>query len=235
MKNPILFSALAISLATSAATAQTVILADDFTGVSKTNNVATITSWNTEVGFNAGTSFTAFNDGGGAANYHDVQADKLDPDASVFGGGTDGWYIDFSLALDASTSAIDLTSLSLTSYAITGGGALRNKQGTIDWELTISGDNGYTQTSAIGTSSDFGGGQTATTTIDLSTFADLVAGENYSARLFVTKTQAGGDDTHMSLGDFSMSGNVTAVPEPSSFGLLSGMLAIGWIMARRRQ
>jgi len=78
--------------------AQVVILADDFAGVSKAANVATV-AWDTENGVNSATTITAVNDGGGAANYFDVQTDELDVNASVWS-ATDGWNISFTFTLD---------------------------------------------------------------------------------------------------------------------------------------
>jgi hypothetical protein len=202
-----------------------VILADDFSGVSKTGSTATISAWDTEIGFDAGTTFTA------SDNYFDVQSGMLDVDASVFGGSGPGWDITFTLDLDANTSSVSLDSLYLLSVPLNNAGVIRTRSdGPVDWTLSITGNNGYNGGSTavvVGTSASFAGTSSADTAIDLTTLPDLVANETYTFNLFV-ENNAAGNDTYMGLDDFSLTGTVTAIPEPSALALLglTGLAAL---------
>jgi hypothetical protein len=183
------------------------ILADDFTGVSKAGNVATITAWDTADGITVGTTLTALNDGGTAANYFDVNAGELDPNATVWDSPAgDGWNVYFSVTLDARTASIDLTILDLTSWSINDGGVHRNNSGAHTWTLTIVGDEAYGTQSASGDAT-YGGAKSASATIDLSGMGNLVADENYTFKLRVTKKD--GDSTYATLDNVSMSGVIT--------------------------
>jgi hypothetical protein len=182
----------------------TQILADDFTGVSKTNNVATITAWDTADGVVAGTSFTALNDGGTAADYFNVRAGELDPNASVHA-PNDGWDVSFGVTIDADTVGIALTSLELTSWAMNSSGITRTTTGGHAWTLSITGDGAYGTQSASG-DAIYGGGSTASVVIDLSGLDSLVAGENYTFKLGVREASVGSDSTYAALDDISLAG-----------------------------
>jgi len=211
--------------------AQVVILADDFDGVGKAANVATV-AWDTENGVNSATTITAVNDGGGAANYFGVQDDELDVNASVWG-ATDGWNISFTFTLDAGTSSIDLSSFNLNANLTNNSGAYRNGSQVNDWTLSITGDGAFGTQTASNTSSHASPptGGLAGTSIDLSSFGNLVQGETYTLDLGVR--QVSGDNTYVSLDDISLSGTITPVPEPSS-ALLFFLGLAGLALLRRK-
>jgi len=194
-----------------------VILADDFTGVSKSGSTATITAWDTENGVTATTSFPAVNDGGAAASYFDVQAGELDVNATVWA-SNDGWDVSFDVALSAGTISVDLSSLDLTSWSVNSSGVKRTNSGAHAWTLTITGDGAY-GTQSASADADYGGGQSATASIDLSSLGDLVAGENYTFTLGVREAASGSSNTYATLDDFTLNGT-TVIPEPASLALL---------------
>lgn len=181
-----------------------VILSDDFAGVSKSGSTATIASWDTNFGVTASTSISAVNDGGGAANYFNVQAGELDVDASVWN-ASDGWDISFSVTLDESTKSIELHSVVLDSNAISSSGVHRTKTGGATWTLAVTGDGAYGTQSASRVA-DYVGAIAASCQVDLSGLGPLIAGENYT---FTVKVRySSGDLTYISLDSLSLSGMV---------------------------
>lgn len=207
-----------------------VILADGFDGVSKTtsSNVATIASWDIEAGVAAGTSFTAVDEGGAAALYEDAQIEELDVDVTVWSVG-DGWDVSFTFALDAGIVSIDLDTFDLVANVTSNGGTYRSATNSDrQWTFTITGDGAY-GTQSASTTTTYNNGNVAAnqpTSIDLSGFDDLVAGENYTATVGVRWVS--GDLTYMSLDSVSLSGT-TIVPEPAALALigLGGLLIAG--------
>lgn len=210
-----------------------VILADDFTGVSKSGSNASITSWNTEQGLSATTSFPAVNAGGSPVNYFDVNAGELDVNSDVWT-PTSGWDISFDVTLDAGTTSIDLTSLDLVSWSINNSGGKRTNSGAHTWTLTIVGDGAYGTQSASSDAS-YGGGQSATAALDLTGLGDLVAGENYTFTLGVREAASGSSNTYATLDSFSLEGTVNegpVIPEPASLAM--GLIGLGLVAVRRR-
>lgn len=224
-----LLASLTASLALAGTSNADVILADDFTGVSKSGSNATITSWDTENGVTATTSFPAVDEGGSAANYFDANAGELDVNASVHN-TNDGWDISFDVALSGATVSVDLSSLDLNTWAINSSGDRRNNSGPHTWTLTITGDVAYGTQSASGDASF--SGKSAAASIDLSGLGDLVAGESYTFTLGVREGATETSNTYASLDDFTLNG-VATIPEPGSLALLAlgGLL----ITSRRRR
>jgi len=227
-----LLAGLTASLALVGTSDAAVILADDFAGVSKSGSNATITAWDTENGVTADTSFPATKVGGGngTGDYFDVNAGELDVDANVWE-TTQGWDISFDVTLSGPTLSVDLTSLDLTSWSINNSGGKRTNNGAHAWTLTITGDGAYGTQSASADAA-YGGGQSATASIDLSGLGDLVAGENYTFTLGVREATSGSSNTYATLDDFTLNGT-TVIPEPGSLALLGlgGLL----IASRRRR
>jgi hypothetical protein len=231
---PIVIAVLAGLMATSASAAT--ILADDFAGVTKVGSTATIASWNTEDGVTAGTSFSAFNDVGGAANYlaNPARASALDVNASVWGSG-DGWDITFTVALNPSTAEVALNTFDIASIVTSSGGGDRflNQETTYAWTLNITGDNGYGTQSATSNMTIAQGGapRTGSLAIDLSGLDNLVNGENYTFSIGVRL--ASGDQTYMALQSVALDGEITAIPEPASLAM--GLTGLAMIAARRHR
>lgn len=213
-----------------------IILADDFAGVGKAANVATIASYDTQEGVIAGLTFTARTgtDGTGAAANYFTNAptnDELSPASR----NDNGWNLTSSFALDADTRSISLTSLNLFALAVNSSGSDRNVNSDTPttWTLSITGDGSYgTQSASV---VDIFATQpvqgTADPVIDLSSLGDLVAGENYTYRISMQRNS--GTFMFVTLDSLSLEGDITLIPEPSSTALL-GFGAVALMLRRRR-
>ena len=220
-----------ILLSTTAAHSAT-ILADDFTGVSKVTNLATIASYNTQNGVTAALTFTARTgtDGTGAAANYKARPNELDPNSR----NDFGWNLTSSFVLDASTQTISLTNLSLFALAVNNTSADRavGSDTPITWTLSITGDGSYgTQSASV---VDVFAAQvvqgTADPVIDLSSLSDLVAGENYTYRMSMMRNS--GDIFFITLDNFSLEADISLVPEPST-ALLGAIGALALLRRRR--
>ncbi len=234
MKSPLRLLA-GILISTTAAHSA-VILADDFTGVGKSTNVATIGSYNTQNGITASLSFTSRTgtDGtGAAANYftNASTAGELSPDSR----NDSGWNLTSSFSLAAGTQSIDLTSLNLFALAVNSSGGDRNvgSDTPTTWTLSITGDGSYGTQSAsvVDVFAQQPAQGTADPVIDLTTLGDLVAGENYSYRISMKRNS--GDYFFITLDSFSLEGNITPVPEPNA-AILLGLAGTLLLLRRKR-
>jgi hypothetical protein len=208
-----------------------IILADDFAGVGKATNTATIASYDTQNGVTAALTFTARTgtDGTGAAANFEARANELDPDSR----NDKGWNLTSSLSLDAGTQSISLTSLNLFALAVNSSGNDRHVDSNTPttWTLSITGDGSYgTQSASV---VDIFAQQpaqgTADPVIDLSSLDDLVAGENYTYRISMMRNS--GTYMFVTLDSFSLEGDITPVPEPASLALVG----LGGLMMLRRR
>jgi len=140
-----------------------------------------------------------------------------------------------SFSLDAGTQTISLTSLNLFALAVNSSGADRhvNTNTPTTWTLSITGDGSYgTQSASV---VDVFAAQpvqgTADPVIDLSSLGDLVAGENYTYRMSMVRNS--GEIMFLTLDSFSLEGDITPVPEPSTTALL-GLGGLALILRRRK-
>lgn len=69
--------------------------------------------------------------------------------------------------------------------------------------------------------------------IDLSSISALQNLTNPVSFQFVTAT-TGNFNASLEWDDIALNGTVSAVPEPSTFAIFAGLLALGWVMFRRR-
>lgn len=210
---------------------QTIVLSDDFALTSNPDGTSTasIAAWDTENGVNAGTSFSAFDDGGASANYFSTTT-ALNVSSTVWNNTSDGWDVSFTFALDAGTASISLTTLDLSAIVTNNSGVARSGGGDREWTFELTGDDAYGTQSASVISNFTNASPTGE--IDLSGLGNLVAGENYTASIGVRYVS--GDNTYMALDSMTINGNLTPVPEPSAFGLLAGCFGLTWVMLRRR-
>lgn len=208
-----------------------VILSTDFAGASKVGPVATISSWDTEDGITASTSFNAVNEAGNPVGYSSVQPSALDVATSVWS-PTDGWDVSFTTALAGPTLSIQLDTFEIGGIVTSSGGSDRflNTNTTYAWTVSITGDGGYGTQSASANMLIASGGapRIGSTAIDISSLDDLVAGENYTISVGVRLVS--GDQTYMALNDITLNGN-TIIPEPASLMLLG----LGSITLLRRR
>ncbi len=142
----------------------------------------------------------------------------------------------FSFSFDvANGTNVDLTSLTYTARASTQG------PGTLGLYWDYGSDNFST---LLGSFSP-GANTNFSVNLDLSGAATIVgSGQTIEFRLIeVGNTQADGTGGTTSNGTtwirssslFNLNGTVTVVPEPSSYALLGGCIALVWVMVRRRR
>ena len=142
---------------------------------------------------------------------------------------TDNDYLQFSFTVEAGQT-VDMGILSWQEFS-------RNPdRGASDWSIFVSYDD-FANSSLMGTGATIG--WTLNTTqyyeqsVDLSGEATLIAGETATIRLYMYgKTNGNNSNSEVGFDSFSFA---TAVPEPSSFALLGGLLALGHVMVRRRR
>jgi|AntRauTorckE6833_2_1112554.scaffolds.fasta_scaffold29844_2 hypothetical protein len=209
-----------------------VILASDFTGVSKSGNIADSFSWDTVNGIDTPTTSLAFVDPGNsnaALSFFNVTANEIDVNENIGTGGQ--WKTSFVLNLNAGTSAINLTTLDLNVRLANGSGG-DNTTGSKDgiYTVQILGSTSSNLGSASSPVIEYASVSGNAVSIDLSSFADLNQSETYTVNLSLIRDD-GNFGHHISLQDLSLSGSITAIPEPS-IALLG---AIGFLVLLRRR
>jgi hypothetical protein len=212
-----------------------VILADDFGDVlnaNKTGHTANLGAWNTVNGITAPSTSLLFFDGGTAtpASFHTGTSTdgEIDVNNNMTAGG---WDTSFDLVLDGATSTIDLTTMVIDLRLTNGSGGAqttgaKSGQMLVELEGSISG--------VLGTA-DLGGNIAYPTdvyqrTVDLSGFATLDGSETYTITLQARGTGFG---HHKSLQAFTLNGDTSAVPEPTTTALL-GLGGLALILRRRK-
>lgn len=205
-----------------------VILADDFTGVTRSGNTATISSWDTVSGIDAPSTSLDFFVGGTttAVSFFNV-ADEIAVNRNMT---ADGWDTSITFELDSATQSIDLTTLVLDIRLTNNSGA----------NNTTASKNGRMIAVLEGSSSGVLGtidpGNLSypsvehTRTLDLSGLASLDGSETYTLKIQARGTGFG---HFKSLQALELNGDITPVPEPGSLALLGlgGLL----VASRRRR
>jgi hypothetical protein len=104
---------------------------------------------------------------------------------------------------------------------------------TRNYEILFNGTTSLAgPTSPIGTRADGKAGMDVVS-IDLSSISALQNLTNPVSFQFVTAT-TGNFNASLEWDDIALNGTVSAVPEPSTFAIFAGLLALGWVMFRRR-
>lgn len=138
---------------------------------------------------------------------------------------TDNDYLQFSFTVEAGQT-VDMGILSWQEYS-------RNStRGAASWSIFVSYDD-FTSSTFIDAGAAANGGTVYTEqSVDLSSEATLIAGETATIRLYIYgKTNNNNSNSEIGFDSFSLA----TVPEPSSFALLGGLLALGHVMVRRRR
>jgi hypothetical protein len=215
-------------LAVSAVAHAGLILGTDFTGVDTTNGpTATGITWtpNGVVLASTDLTFTGIRKSDGTAyspaffSAKGTPADNIQINANIETTGP--WSFSFTLT---PSSAISLTNFTLGYRAITGSGADQGPARSAVYTLAIS--QGATSLgSAFDNVSDAGGGTPDgdVANIDLSTFA-LSAGVAYTFTLTVSSSGTLGNN--VAIDNLALNGNITAVPEPGSTGVVVAAAAV---------
>jgi hypothetical protein len=221
----------------SAASAAT-ILSTDFTEVTTDDSSGTVSnvSWDTVTGLNTPASTLNFvgnsEDGGGTLGFFDT-ADLISVDYNLSNEGSFEFTI-ANLSLDGGTSAIDLTALSLLLDGTTNSGATQVDANDRALEVTvelIGSSSGSLGTSSF--SADEPGGGTGTTyTVDLTSFPSLGTSESYDFIINIDDVAEAG--VNASMDDFLLTGNLTAIPEPSTLFFI-GLIAGSVVLRRKRR
>jgi hypothetical protein len=136
---------------------------------------------------------------------------------------TDNDYLQFSFTVEAGQT-VDMGTLSWQEYS------RNNTRGAASWSIFVSYDN-FATSVLKGTGVAIQGSYNEQS-VDLSSEATLIAGETATIRLYMYgKTNANWSNSETGFDSFSL----TAIPEPSTYALLGGLLALGHVMVRRRR
>ena len=137
---------------------------------------------------------------------------------------TDNDYLQFSFTVEAGQT-VDMGILSWQEYS------RHTARGASAWSIFVSYDD-FANSSLMGTGAAINGAVYTAQTVDLSGEATLIAGDTATIRLYMYgKTNGNWSNSETGFDSFSL----TSVPEPSSFALLGGLLALGHVMVRRRR
>ena len=137
---------------------------------------------------------------------------------------TDNDYLQFSFTVEAGQT-VDMGILSWQQYS-------RNyTRGASSWSIFVSYDD-FANSTLIDTGAAKDAFSYLEQSVDLSSEATLLAGDTATIRLYMYgKTNSNNSHSDTGFDSFSL----TSVPEPSSFALLGGLLALGHVMVRRRR
>jgi hypothetical protein len=210
------------------------ILADAFDDRSLDNstNTASFASWDTMAGITApATSLVFIGNGEFSAtanlDFHNISG-TIGVDYNLSNEGTWTTRIE-NISLDSGTSTISLTSLSLTLNATTNSGGAQSTNRNLQLNVQVVGSTSGSLGSVMVSQDEPGGGSGTTYSADL-TGITLNASEIYDIILDVSSTFTSG--VNASIDDFVLSGNITAIPEPSLAALIG---LSGYVLLRRQR
>jgi hypothetical protein len=221
-------------LAGASSTSAAVVFQSDFSGVSVTsgvdniNNTVSGITWDTTNGIDTPDTSMVFV--GNGANDIDFfnRSDEIAVDYNFQDDGS--WYTEVtSINLDASTSSISLTNLLVDLTVIDNSGSEVTNDNTVVATVEVFGSSSGSIGSNFLSQTDTGSGY-ITYDIDLSSLSALGSSETYTVRLLLEREGLG----NASIDNLILNGNLTAVPEPSSFAFLAACLGSLTLLRRRR-
>lgn len=136
-----------------------------------------------------------------------------------------------------------------TTWGVPGSDGIDTTVSTAPMSFTVSADTGYDVTiDSISVDSENAGyllffqeagqaagpesgGATAFTTASLNSSVTINSG---SSKTFTLNWNSGALNSFFNVNEISLNGSVTAVPEPSTYAMLSGFAVLGLVLARRR-
>ena len=228
MKIKILTAILATGLLSSAHSAASVLLYTDFQGRSLSGTTASGFSWTSDLGeaANATTSLEFTGSATGFIGGYDLDSGSLNPPGQpipVNGNiESDGpWSTSFTFT---PATTVELTTVQMISYAISGGGVHQFNAKSVQWAMTISGGTVNETASNSGDDPEF----EAPLILDLGfEGVELVAGNPYTFTATVSSpAPTGGNNIALN------SIQVNAIPEPTT--ALLGLLGLLGLLRRRR-
>lgn len=178
---------------------------------------------------------TGFDTGAGAAFSNGQNGLTVSPDGSTAStqanAFSEGEYFSFTVSADTGFE-LDLTSLTFK-------GALNNAQSAYTWALTSSVD-GHAVDNIIDTGVISSGSNQAGTyesfIVDLtgSQFQNIAAETDVEFRFYLYNYTGTVTNRSTYLDNVVLNGTVSAIPEPSTYAMIAGMLAFVSVMVRRR-
>lgn len=203
------------------------IISTDYDGNTVAGNIASGITYTTDAAIsliNNG-DLTAVTGGSGfsvAGNFSTT--DTIFVNQNLNTGNAQGFYFDFSLSAN-----VDLTDLSLTTGHLNASGGGQNFISDLNYDISVLGGSSIVS----GTLTvDYAPNTTAffTNNFDL-TGNSLSSGQNY--RLTVTADNFSGGGAFFAADGLTLSGDVTAIPEPSTFAIVLVPLFFGLLMRTR--
>ena len=227
MKIKILIAILATGLLSSAHSAAAVLLYTDFQGRSLSGTTASGFSWTSDLGeaANATTSLAFTGSATGFIGGYNLTSGSLNPPGQPIpvNGNIETvgpWSTSFTFT---PATAIELTTIQMISYAISGGGAHQQNPKSVQWAMTISG--GTVNETASNSGNDPAGNAPLILDLDFEG-VELVAGTPYTFTATVSSPDTLGNNIALN------SIQVNAIPEPTT--ALLGLLGLLGLLRRRR-